>query len=101
MSPSRTEDLLEELLNWTKFAHRKALIETLRDVLADPKHLAAYEATDGTRSQGQVASAAGITQQSISTLWTKWRRLGIVSDVDGRACHLAKPSDLGIGPSRL
>lgn len=95
-SSDRIEELLEELVNWTKFANRQALIDVLTDLLVDPKHLAVYEASDGQATQNQVASTSGVAQGTVSNLWAKWRRIGVVGDVDGRARHLAKPSDLGL-----
>jgi hypothetical protein len=92
----RTIGLLEELTAWTRFANREALIRLWRAVLVDPKHLAAYELSDGTRSQKQVGDAVGLSQPAISGLWQKWRRLGIARDVGGRIAHLARPTDLGV-----
>lgn len=92
----RQIELLEELVSWTRFANREAFLATLKVVLKDPKHLRAYEATDGHRSQGDVAGFAGLSQPAISGLWARWRRLGLVTDVDQRPKHLARPSDLGL-----
>ena len=90
------EETLEELLAWTKFAYRGQLLEELHRVLADPKHLAAYEASDGSRTQVEVANTAKVSQPTVSGLWNKWRRLGLIRDVDGKAVHLVRPSDLGL-----
>lgn len=90
------DETLEELLAWTKFAFRQQLVGELRTVLSDPKHLAAYEASDGTRTQADIAKAAGISQPTVSALWGKWRRLGLVRDVDGKVLHLVRPSDVGL-----
>lgn len=92
----RQVELLEELVSWTRFANREAFLATLKAVLKDPKHLRAYEATDGNRSQGDVAAFAGLSQPAISGLWARWRRLGLVTDIDQRPKHLARPSDLGL-----
>lgn len=97
--PTETErqlDLLAELVAWTRFANRDTFLETLRTVLKDPKHLRAYEATDGARGQGEVATFAGLSQPAVSGLWSRWRRLGLVTDGDRRPKHLARPSDLGL-----
>ncbi len=88
--------LLEELLAWTKFANRGALVETLKAQLAEPRHLRAYEFSDGTKTQKEVGDLVGLSQQSISALWQKWRRLGIAKDQAGRAKHIARPTDLGL-----
>ncbi len=92
----RMVTLLEELVAWTRFANREALVRLWREVLVDPRHLVAYELSDGTRSQKEVGDNSRLSQPTISALWQKWRRLGIVTDHKGRAAHLARPSDLGV-----
>lgn len=89
--------LLEELLAYTRFMARDALEQTLRSIVKDERHRIALELTDGTRSQSQVGSEAGLAQSAISDLWKKWRRLGLVRERDGRHQHLVRPSDLGFG----
>jgi DNA-binding transcriptional regulator LsrR (DeoR family) len=90
------DETLEELLAWTKFAFRQQLVDELRKQLSDPKHLAAYEASDGTQSQTEISKVANISQPTVSGLWNKWRRLGLVREVDGRVMHLVRPSDVGL-----
>lgn len=51
----RQEELLEEILAWTRFSNRSDFIKALKDILADPKHLLAFELTDGSRTQTEVA----------------------------------------------
>lgn len=92
----RGDAILEELLAWTRFAYRQQLVDALEAALRNPKHFQAYELTDGTRTQGQVAQDAGVTQQTVSNLWTKWRRMGLVTERGGRVCHLQRPSDVGL-----
>jgi hypothetical protein len=91
----RALEVLEELLSWTRFSNRAAFVDTIGAVMNDPRHLIAYEATDGHRSQGEVAASAGLSQPTVSSLWARWRRLGLVVGPD-RPRHLARPSDLGI-----
>jgi hypothetical protein len=93
---ARTVELLEELVAWTRFGARAALLELWETVLKDDKHLLAYELSDGTRSQKEVGDAAGLSQPTVSTLWQRWRRLGIVRPSGNRVAHLAKPSDMGM-----
>jgi hypothetical protein len=92
----RQTSLLEELVAWTRFAHREALVRALDHVLADERHLRAYELTDGTRTQSEVATEAGLSQPSVSGLWQKWRRLGLAHDQGGKTVQLVRPSDIGI-----
>lgn len=95
-SEERLIELTEELLAWTRFANREALTKAWRQILADPRHLIAYELSDGTRSQKEVGDGSGLSQPSVSNLWQRWRRLGIARDRAGRAVHIARPSDLGL-----
>jgi hypothetical protein len=93
---ARVVQLLDELLAWTRFTARPQLVETLSAVLKDPKHLRAFEATDGEAGQTEVASFAGLSQPAVSKLWARWSRLGLLVDRGKRPMHLARPSDLGI-----
>jgi hypothetical protein len=88
--------LLEELVAWTRLSAREGVLALLRQVLADPRHLRAYELTDGVRTQKEVGDAVGLAQPSISQLYAKWRRLGIVREKEGKIAHLARPSELGL-----
>jgi hypothetical protein len=88
--------LLREPVAWTKFANRDAFIAAIQKTMADPRHLRAYKATDATRSQDEVATFAGVSQPTVYRLRTRWRRLGLVEISNGRAAHLARPSDLGV-----
>jgi CRP-like cAMP-binding protein len=94
----RIVDVLEELLAYTRFAARPALAATLEELLADPKHFAAYRASDGSRGQKEVAEIVGVSQPTVSNLWARWRRLGVVRNVGGKAQLLMDPYDLGITP---
>jgi CRP-like cAMP-binding protein len=96
-SETRLVSLLEELVAWTRFSARGDLKLMLEDVLADSKHLKAYELTDGTRTQTEIGKIVGLSQQAISSLWKRWRRLGVVRDGDkGKYVHLVSPADLGM-----
>jgi hypothetical protein len=96
MTSENTEALLRELVAWARFSNRQSLIDTIRATMADPKHLRAFEATDGSRSQAEVGTYAGLSQPAVSALWARWRRLALIELVAGKAKHLARPSDLGI-----
>jgi len=91
------EDLLAELLAWIRFSNRGMLAETLQGALADGKAFDVYEATDGTRTQNEIAKLANVSQPTVSRMWSRWRALGIVREVgEGQVAHLARPSDLGL-----
>lgn len=84
-----------ENLIWTKFNARRALEETLRATLKDPRHQAAYELSNGARTQTEIGLRAGLDQSTISQLWARWRRLGLLRDDVGRPKHLVALEDLG------
>lgn len=92
----RAITLLEELLVWTKFTARPAILAAWEAILSDDRHLLAYELSDGSRTQAQVAEATGLSQPTISNLWAKWRRLGIARAQGKTVIHLARPSDFGM-----
>jgi hypothetical protein len=96
VSDDASYQLLDELVAWTRFANRGAYIDTIRETMKDPRHLRAFEATDGSRTQTEVGTFAGLSQPAVSGLWGRWRRLGLISDAAARPRHLARPSDLGI-----
>lgn len=92
----RAITLLEELLVWTKFTARPAILASWDAILSDDRHLLAYELSDGSRTQAQVAEATGLSQPTISNLWAKWRRLGIARPQGKTVIHIARPSDFGM-----
>ncbi len=92
----RIISLLEDILAWQRLAAREDLLPFLEKVLGDPKHLKAFDLTDGSRTQQQVAAGAGLSQPAVPGLWGKWRRLGIVQDKSGKTVHIVKPSDYGL-----
>jgi hypothetical protein len=92
----RVASLLEELVAWTKFATRPAILTAWETILGDDRHLLAYELSDGSRTQLQVAEAAKLSQPTVSGLWARWRRLGIARAQGKTVVHLARPSDLGM-----
>lgn len=98
--PKTESEILEELLSWTRFSQRQAFAEVLSFVLASRKDYEAFELSDGSRSQADIAKTVGLSQPTVSRLWTKWRHLGLVRDTDGKVAYLAKPSDLGVARPR-
>ena len=92
----RIISLLEELVVWTRFAARPAMLAAWNTILTDDRHLRAYELSDGSRNQIQLAQATGLSQPTISGLWARWRRLGIARLQGKTVVHLARPSDFGL-----
>ncbi len=91
----KSEELLTELLVWTRFMARPALAESLTVVLKDPKHRLAYELTDGNRTQVEIGKVSGLDQTTVSDLWGKWRRLGLLNETTKRPARLISLVDLG------
>lgn len=87
--------LLSELVLWTRFLAREPLQSALRDTLQDRRHQWAYELTDGNRTQAEIAKVVGLDQTTVSDLWTKWRRLGLLDDRSRRPRKLISLTDLG------
>jgi len=77
-SDNRQLELLEELVAWTRFANRDAVIKVISSVMQE------------------VGAFASLSQPAVSGLWSRWRRLGLVTDQSGRMQHLVRPSDLGL-----
>ena len=88
-------DVQRETLTWTRFNARRALEESLRATLKDPRHQAAYQLSNGERTQAEVGSEAGLDQSTISQLWARWRKLGLLRDDTKRPKHLVALDDLG------
>jgi hypothetical protein len=87
--------LLEELVIWTRFLARDPLQRALTAILKDSRHQFIYEMTDGFRTQTEIGRLAGVDQTTVSDLWTRWRRAGIVKSTGKRMAHLIALSDLG------
>ena len=96
MAERDLSDILEELLAWTKFAHNRALTDALQKTLSEESLFTVYELSDGTKTQAEVAKEAGVTQPTVSRMYSKWRRLGLLRQVDGSDIHLSRPTDLGL-----
>jgi hypothetical protein len=62
------EEIFRELLAWTRFAHRAAFVSTIKSVLSDPRHLLAYELSDGQTGQTTIAKECGLSQPTVSGL---------------------------------
>lgn len=99
MDDSETKKLLREIVLWLRFQNRSPLQSLLRDVLSSPSDKVIYDQSDGTRSQPEIAQAAGVSQPTVSTKWKTWRQLGIVYEIEGGRCrHLADLRSVGIEP---
>src|SRR5262245_53180834 len=96
MSDHRTVDLLEEILVWLRIAGADAMERVMRENLSDTTSYDVFVATDGKRNQSEVAKVAGISQQHVSRLWTRWRTIGLLRDTSLEPVPIARPSAFGI-----
>jgi hypothetical protein len=92
----RIIELLEELVVWTRLSGREGLRALLLSTLVDPKHKRAYEATDGKKTQSDVAEFSGLSQPRVSALYQRWARLGIIYERESRYSHVVSLVDVGI-----
>jgi hypothetical protein len=67
-----------ELLKWTIVTSYGAVRETLGKVLAKPGERLVYHLSDGTRSGLNIAQQSGVNNASISTLQSKWTKMGLM-----------------------
>jgi biotin operon repressor len=80
----RQVEIAEEHLLWLRAAAIPRVRETIEAVLVKEQQRRAFELCDGTRTGPEIASAVGVTRQSISTWTQNWRNLGIAVQVGER-----------------
>jgi hypothetical protein len=86
-SADRIEDLLEQILAWTRVGNYAAAKQILLDNFGDakPEERLSYQLLDGTRSQKDVLEIClrslaepKISRSGLSAWVTKWEKLGLV-----------------------
>jgi DNA-binding transcriptional ArsR family regulator len=88
---------LREQTKWLRFLALRELRTTLEAELVSGSERRAYEATDGERTSREVASAAGVSQATVSRWWSRWQNRGIVeTDPRGRSRRLASLTAIGL-----
>ena len=109
---SSTEDSLarliavaEEQLRWQRATALPQIRLTVEQALTTTQMRRAYELCDGSRSGGDIGSAVGTTQQTISNWSRRWRDIGIAYETGDRHIHhlvsldaLGLPIDVGDDP---
>lgn len=89
--------LLRELIVWTKVQSAPRVKELLQQMSSQER--LAYELSDGTKTQVEIAKQVGVTQATISNWWKKWAALGLTSESEtysGRQKQNFSPPDFGI-----
>lgn len=105
-SVNQTPDLvLAELKQQTQLLHLlavEALAPRAREVVSQPSHVRVYELTDGNRTTREIAAAAGVGAATVSRLWSRWARDGLVvpsATAEGRWAAVIPASRLVIDES--
>ena len=92
--------LLEELVRWTKVTSIPQVKKLLEEILQSPEEKTAFQASDGSRTQGEIAKIAGVSQMTVSNYGKKWVKNGIAKPVSAmggqRAMRLFSLEDFGI-----
>jgi len=96
----REIELLEELVKWTRATSIAQVKKILEDTLETPNEKIAYQASDGVKSQSEIASLANVDQGTVSDYGKVWIRNGIAKAVPvkggQRAVRLFSLEEFGI-----
>lgn len=86
---------MQEQTKWLRFLGLRALGPLLEQELKNDREKVAYELSDG-RPSTVIASAVGVSGQSVRNWWARWSAAGIAIERDGgRVVHLASLAQLG------
>ena len=69
----RIEELLEELVKWTKILAAPTVRGWLEPILATTEERKAYQASVGA-TRHEVALAAGVSDGTVSNYWNRWKQ---------------------------
>lgn len=102
-----TEVILQEMLRWIRASSYKGVQKLLEDEFrktgdVDVKRAKVYQLSDGAATSVAIAKSAAVSQPLVSTLWKRWRQMGLAEFVgDGgrqtRRCFSLE--DFGLLPS--
>jgi len=99
LNDERVLQKLEEIAQWLKLQNRSLVKALLEEVLDSDRDKLIYHLSDGERSSTDIAREVGVSQPTVSNLWRRWRRLGIVlerPDIPGRVRKLCGLEELDI-----
>ncbi len=77
-----TDEILQEMLRWIRASSFKDVQRLLEEEFkkggeVDAKRANVYQLSDGTTTSVAIAKAVGVSQPLISTLWKRWRQIGL------------------------
>jgi predicted transcriptional regulator len=85
------------MVAWARVQNAPRVKELLQQMSIQERQ--AYDLTDGTKTQAEIARIVGVTQPNISYYWKKWATLGLTSEspnYGGRQKQNFSLSDFGI-----
>lgn len=99
---SKVEELLSEILKWTRFLGAKEVRTVLTSTLDTELKLLVYHLSDGDRGSVEIANLAKTSDRTIRRYWDSWARVGIVETIKVRGGDRYKKSfdveDFGMSP---
>ena len=75
---TKIEQLLSEILKWTKFIGAKEVRGTLESALDTEKKRLIYHLSDGNRSSAEIAGLSRTSDWTVRNYWASWGRRGIM-----------------------
>lgn len=80
----RTNELLEEMLRWIKFAGAREVRTVLMSILDTEQKRLIYHLSDGEHGSVEIGKAANVSDRTVRRYWESWVRLGIVEPLGVR-----------------
>lgn len=84
------ENILRELLAWTRFASIPQLRATLEKELDTDEKKLAYENSDGENTLKDIVPLSGAPYGTITNWWPRWYRIGILTESETRKGRMKK-----------
>lgn len=105
INTNRSEELLAEILKWTKFMGAERVRAVLASTLDTEQKLLIYYLSDGNRGSVEIAALAKTSDRTIRRYWESWARVGIVDSIKVRGGDRYKKSfnveDFGMSPPEV
>ncbi len=83
-STGRIEQLLAEILKWTKFAGAEKVKAILIMTLDSKQKLQIYNLSDGEKGAAEIGGLVGTSDRTVRRCWEAWSRLGIMEPINVR-----------------
>ena len=87
---NRTEELLSEILKWTKFTASDKVRSVLGATLDTPQKKLIYLLSDGYRGSVDIAAKSETSDRTVRRYWESWVRVGIMEKIQVRGGDRAK-----------